>query len=94
MGIHLLHTDRTEGADLIDTAAVYGTQLFITGDLKYHDARKAEDAGINVLDVGHFAPERYGIYHFGKLLERKISEEGLKVQLAFAKEKDPFVSVP
>jgi dinuclear metal center YbgI/SA1388 family protein len=81
------------GASLLNAAVATGAQLYITGDMKYHDARKAEDAGIHVLDVGHFAPERYGLLRFGKLLERKLDGLGLKVQFSHAKEKDPFMPV-
>jgi hypothetical protein len=46
-----------------------------------------------VLDVGHFAPERYGLLGFGKLLGKKLAEQGLNVQLSHAKESDPFTAV-
>jgi len=81
------------GATLLSAAVAAGAQLYITGDVKYHDARKAEDAGIFVLDAGHFAPERYGLLQFGKLLERKLAEQGLIVQFSYAKEKDPFMPI-
>ncbi len=78
------------GASLLDAAADSGAQLYITGDIKYHDARRAEDAGMNILDVGHFAPERYGINRFGKLLGETLARQGLQVNVLFAKETDPF----
>ncbi len=81
------------GASLLDAAVAAGAQLYITGDVKYHCARKAEDAGIHVLDVGHFAPERYGLIRFGELIEKKLVGQGLNVQFSNAKERDPFVSV-
>lgn len=46
------------GAFLIKTAADEGCDLFITGDLKYHDAQFARAIGINVLDLGHYATEK------------------------------------
>ena len=79
------------GASLLGAAVAAGVELYITGDMKYHDARNAQDAGINVLDVGHFPPEKYGLIRFGKLLERKFTEMGLAVEIAHAKERDPFV---
>jgi dinuclear metal center YbgI/SA1388 family protein len=82
------------GASLLDAAIATGAQLYITGDVKYHDARRAENAGIHVLDVGHFAPERYGVLRFGELIERKLAGQGLKVQVSFAKERDPFMLLP
>jgi dinuclear metal center YbgI/SA1388 family protein len=81
------------GASLFDAAVAARAQLYITGDVKYHDARRAEEAGISVLDVGHFPPERYGLNRFGKLLEKKLIGQGLKIQVSYAKEKDPFVPV-
>ena len=82
------------GASLLEAAVASGAQLYITGDLKYHDARKAEEAGINVLDAGHFTPEKYGFDLFGKLLAERFSRRGLKVEIGYAKEKDPFLPVP
>ena len=81
------------GSSLLDAAAAGGAQIFITGDLKYHDARRAEDMGIRVLDVGHFAPEKYGLTRFGKLLEKELTRQGLEVKVTYAKERDPFVAV-
>ena len=81
------------GASLLAAAVAARAQLYITGDVKYHDARKAEEIGINLLDVGHFPPERYGLNRFGKLLEKKLVGLGLKIQVSYAKERDPFVPV-
>lgn len=82
------------GASLIDSAAAAGAQLYITGDVRYHDARRAEEKGIGLLDVGHFAPESYGVRKFGELLGQTLAGLGLEVQLLYAKEKDPFLTVP
>ena len=46
------------GAEYIGTAKAQGCQLFITGDLKYHQARDAELAGICVIDAGHYGTEK------------------------------------
>lgn len=46
------------GADLLDLAIENGCQLFITGDLKYHDAQKAKALGIAVIDAGHYGTEK------------------------------------
>lgn len=81
------------GASLLDDAVEACAQLYLTGDMKYHDARKAEEVGLNILDIGHFAPERYGMTRFGNLLEKKLAGQDFNVRLAFAKERDPFVTV-
>jgi dinuclear metal center YbgI/SA1388 family protein len=45
------------GMSLFDTAIEKGIDAYITGDVKYHDAVKAMDCGIPVIDAGHFGTE-------------------------------------
>ena len=47
------------GADLIEMAATAGCELFITGDVKYHEARDAVLSGMCVLDAGHYGTEKF-----------------------------------
>ncbi|UCG37689.1 MAG: Nif3-like dinuclear metal center hexameric protein [bacterium] len=81
------------GASLLPAVMASGAELFITGDLKYHEAREAQSGGISVLDVGHFAPERYGVVCFRERMERLFSESGWKVETLLAREQDPFVPI-
>ena len=46
------------GAGFINKAAFAGADVFITGDVKYHEAQDALTAGIVVIDAGHFATEQ------------------------------------
>jgi len=46
------------GAGFIHKAAFAGADVFITGDVKYHEAQDALTAGIAVIDAGHFATEQ------------------------------------
>jgi dinuclear metal center YbgI/SA1388 family protein len=81
------------GASLLKSAANSGADLFVTGDVKYHDAREAQETGMAVLDIGHFAPERYGLERFGMMLESKLKATGAEIQIIHAQEKDPFSDV-
>ncbi len=45
------------GASLLQAAARTGADVLVTGDVKYHDARDAEDLGIALIDAGHFHTE-------------------------------------
>ncbi len=45
------------GSEFIDQAFEMEADVFITGDLKYHDARHAYDIGMCVVDAGHFGTE-------------------------------------
>ena len=46
------------GAEYIEQAAAMGCQLFITGDLKYHQAQDAKAIGMCVIDAGHYGTEK------------------------------------
>ena len=39
------------------SAARAGANVLVTGDVKYHEARDAEDLGIALIDAGHFHTE-------------------------------------
>jgi len=45
------------GASLMRSAARAGADVLLTGDVKYHDARDAEELGIALIDAGHFPTE-------------------------------------
>jgi dinuclear metal center YbgI/SA1388 family protein len=45
------------GSSLINYAYKKGADLFITGDVKYHEAQMAESLGLNLIDAGHWATE-------------------------------------
>ena len=66
------------GGGLLDLVKA---DLFLTGDLKYHDAMKAKMLGINVIDIGHFESERY----FADVLETQLQRRGIKAIIASIK---------
>ncbi len=77
------------GADLMDLAAENGCQLFITGDLKYHDAQNAKAKGIAVIDAGHYGTEKSFADNFADKL-RNITAGQVDV-IESKVDIDPFV---
>lgn len=63
------------GADLMDMAAASDCQLFITGDVKYHEAQKARELGICLLDAGHYGTEKFFAEAMRAKLERKLGDK-------------------
>ena len=61
------------GADYMVSAITENCDLYITGDLKYHDAQKAHELGINVLDLGHYATENI----FRRAMSSILMEAGI-----------------
>ncbi len=45
------------GRSLLEDARLAGADVFVTGELRYHEARAAADAGLCVIEAGHDATE-------------------------------------
>lgn len=58
------------GAEFIQDAALEGCQLYITGDVKYHDAQLAKGLGISVLDAGHYGTEKCFVENMAEILRK------------------------
>ena len=79
------------GASLIGKVLESGSEVFITGDIKYHDAKLAEESGLALIDVGHYASEKLILKPIAERLESKARSEGAVLDIFIAKsEKDPF----
>ena len=81
------------GGSLLPSVYLAGAQLYISGDIKFHEARSAQERNLSILDVGHFAPERYGMLRLGERIVGEFKKRGWDVPLLYAKEKDPFTTI-
>lgn len=52
-----------------------GVDLFITGDVGYHEALEALENDFSIVDIGHFEAEK----HFSTLLKRYFEKKGIDV---------------
>lgn len=57
------------GGDFIIDAYKKGADLYVTGDIKYHDSQLALELGLSIIDAGHFDTEK----HILDLLKRYLS---------------------
>ena len=46
------------GGSLINACVKHNVDVFITGELKYHEAQRAYQKGLNVIEAGHFETEK------------------------------------
>jgi dinuclear metal center YbgI/SA1388 family protein len=82
------------GSDLLKSFYDSGAQVYISGDLKYHDARDIEAAGLGIIDIGHFASEHIVVAELTKRLRAILAEKQLAVDVfACEIEADPFVMI-
>ena len=52
-----------------------GADLFVTGDISYHEALDAKETALHLIDIGHFESENC----FSELLKKKLEEIGLEI---------------
>jgi putative NIF3 family GTP cyclohydrolase 1 type 2 len=79
------------GAGLLQTAHRQGADVLVTGDIKYHDARQAEELGIALIDAGHFATESLMIEQVADALQVAARQRHWEIVFeAYSGEQDPF----
>jgi len=79
------------GASLVNIASQQGADLLVTGDVKYHEARMAEDLGIALIDAGHFATERLMIEGMAESLRHAAQSRHWQIEfVVYTEEADPF----
>jgi dinuclear metal center YbgI/SA1388 family protein len=82
------------GASLLQAASRQGADLLVTGDVSYHDARRAEELGLTVVDAGHFATEHIFVKRLTQILKAEAQQSGLDFEVsAVTGEQDPFRTV-
>ena len=79
------------GASLASEAFSLGAQVYITGDVKYHQALEMESAGLT-LDVGHHVLEEKMMQTWHRALQRDLESHG--VELFFVPGRDPLCTEP
>ena len=52
-----------------------GTELFLTADIKYHEALEVKEMGIAAADLGHYETEKF----FGEMIAEELSDTGIEV---------------
>ena len=67
------------GASLLGRVGKAGAQVYVTGDLKYHDAQLARELGYLVVDVGHFVLEERMMREFSEELRHNLGHRVVEV---------------
>ncbi len=82
------------GGSLVDNFLRSSADVYITGDVKYHEARQVEMHHKGLIDVGHFASEVIVIDLLRSRLAQSLLPAGYDIKIkGFKKEKDPFKTV-
>jgi dinuclear metal center YbgI/SA1388 family protein len=62
------------GGDQIETFAANGCSLYITGDVRHHEALLAAEKGICLIDAGHFDTEWIFVRNFTEKLKTAVGD--------------------
>ena len=80
------------GISVMRSAVRAGAHVLVTGDVKYHEARDAEDLGIALIDAGHFSTEIIMVDAVRELLDLGLKGagfDGIRI-LPATTEHDPY----
>lgn len=69
------------GSDFIYDAYRNKADLYVTGDIKYHEAQMADELGISIIDPGHFHSEKLILPVIKKYLEENLDESDLTIDI-------------
>ena len=75
------------GASLIPDALSAGADVYVTSDLKYHDADRAP--GLALISLPHARVERVAMKAWAKTLERTLAPDDVEVRFALT-DTDPW----
>jgi len=79
------------GSSLMSNFISSGAQAYISGDLRYHDARDVQAANLGMIDIGHFPSEHLIVDVLAQQLNTLLVQSQLDVTVeACDLEKDPF----
>jgi putative NIF3 family GTP cyclohydrolase 1 type 2 len=67
------------GKAFIRDAYSAGANVYVCGDVGYHDFLAADALGLPVIDAGHYETERPGMEVLAERLGRKYAEEPISV---------------
>jgi len=74
------------GGRLVPLAAAVGAEVFVTGEVRYHNMREAEHYGIAIVELGHDRTEMPAVDLLARLIRGGLAAAGATVPVAIYKE--------
>jgi len=69
------------GGSFLRDAIKQKAHVFITGDVKYHDAALAMEAGIGIIDAGHWGTEKMLVSALAEYLQEELAARQAGVEV-------------
>jgi dinuclear metal center YbgI/SA1388 family protein len=74
------------GGRLVPVAAAAGADVFVTGEVRYHNMREAEHHGLAIVELGHDRTEMPAVDVLSRLIREGLAAAGAAVPIATYKE--------
>ena len=82
------------GSGLLGDFLRSDAQVYLSGDMRYHDALEIQQAKRGMIDIGHFASEHIMVEALTARLSAELDDIGATVEVvACENEKDPFILI-
>lgn len=78
-------------SDFINDAILAKADVYVTGDLKYHDYQLAIGTSTTLVDVGHYESERLYMDALKQHLEHSAEEKSYDVYFEVSEEENPII---
>lgn len=79
--IHRVAVCGGSGSDLAPMALAEGAQVYVTSEIKHSTARWAEEAGLWMVDAGHFATEHQVLSSFAQQLTDEMTGQSQNIEI-------------
>ncbi len=80
-------------SEFAENALRAGADVYITAEVKHATARWAEEAGLWIIDAGHFATENPAMAALQKRLQSALAERGMETEIHLARQEPPLRAV-
>lgn len=81
------------GGDFVDRAGELGADVFVTGEIRHHQALAARDSGVNIVEAGHYHTEWCTVPHMEKIIREGAKRNGFSIDVEIVSAPSPFVSI-
>lgn len=72
---------------ILDTVIADGCDLYLTGELKHHQALAAQEAQLTCICLSHTVSERFALKNLAKTLKKRLTDVTIRIS---QKDADPF----
>lgn len=72
---------------IVNTVIAEDADLYLTGELKHHQALMAQEAGLTCICLSHTVSERFALKNLAKMLKKRLKDVTIQIS---KKDADPF----